>query len=280
MLPAVCYWLGMAWLTYFFVHLPEAPHASASPTESPPPSRPLPERTERLEDHAAAATAVAPPTEEEEAQSAAPADAVLLGEPEPALPQPSDAAGPADTPAPRRSATRAEPADAPPASRVPFPDFTDSSPPPRRERASDGPRIDGLLPSLAAEPGATAVAPAAPTSGSRDVRGTLLSCEAAIARNDETIELGAPRGPADITREAYAAVLQDGSYLSSCSIPRKTVFEICAAVRDGRAVGVTVTSSPTSPSLNACVRRAVSQLDFPPNPRLDVTHTRFEAQQR
>jgi hypothetical protein len=55
------------------------------------------------------------------------------------------------------------------------------------------------------------------------------------------------------------------------------VIEICAAVKQGRAVGVTVTSAPVDAALASCVRRAVSQLNFPPSERLDVTHTRFDA---
>jgi hypothetical protein len=106
------------------------------------------------------------------------------------------------------------------------------------------------------------------------------SCEAAIARNQEEMTIGGARGPADITRDAYAAILENGRYLSGCSIPERSVFEICAAVRDGRAVGITVTSNPRSPGLESCVRRAVSRLKFPSNSRLDVTHTRFDAARR
>jgi hypothetical protein len=91
---------------------------------------------------------------------------------------------------------------------------------------------------------------------------------------------GAAGAPADITREAYASILQNGRYLSACSIPDRTVFEICAAVKDGRAVGITIVSSPASPELNACVRKAVARLKFPQNSRLDVTHTRFDAVRR
>jgi hypothetical protein len=98
-----------------------------------------------------------------------------------------------------------------------------------------------------------------------------------VARNNEQIELGAPRGPADITREAYASILQNGRYLSGCRIPDRSVFQICAAVKDGRAVGITVSSSPPNAELNGCVKSAVSRLRFPVSPKLDVTHTRFDA---
>jgi hypothetical protein len=132
------------------------------------------------------------------------------------------------------------------------------------------------------QPEGDAAPPAPPPSrdSEREAPTTVSSCENAIARNNEHIAIGGARGPSDITREAYAGILQNGRYLSGCSIPDRTVFEICAAVRDGRAVGITVTSSPQNASLNACVRRAVSRLKFPQNPRLDVTHTRFDAVRR
>ena len=94
------------------------------------------------------------------------------------------------------------------------------------------------------------------------------------------MDLGGPRAPADITREAYASILQNGSYLAGCRIPERSVFEICAAVKDGRAVGITVASTPRSGELEACVKAAVSRLKFPESSKLDVTHTRFDASRR
>jgi hypothetical protein len=161
-----------------------------------------------------------------------------------------------------------------------FPEFTDSSRPKARERAADGPRIDSLF-ERADEPPTKAPTndtPAPPESAPAPV--AVSSCEAAMARNNEQLTIGAARGPADITREAYASILQNGRYLAACSIPDRTVFEVCAAVKDGRAVGITITSSPPSPTLNACVRNAVARLKFPQNSRLDVTHTRFDAVKR
>ncbi|HEY3497555.1 MAG TPA: hypothetical protein VGK73_22815, partial [Polyangiaceae bacterium] len=106
---------------------------------------------------------------------------------------------------------------------------------------------------------------------------SLPSCESAAAAANETIDLGAGRGAPDLTRDAFASVLENGSYLARCAIPARTALDICAAVRDGKVVGVSVTSAPRSPAVNACVRRAVSTLRFPHSGRLDVTRTRFEA---
>ncbi len=159
-----------------------------------------------------------------------------------------------------------------------FPEFTDSARPEPREHAADGPRIDSLFEKSSERPGAARDAPPpAPPESDPDASPVLSSCEAAIARNNEQVTIGGPRGAADVSREAYASILQNGRYLASCSIPEHSVFEICAAVKNGRAVGITVVSSPANASVNACVRSAVAHLKFPQNQRLDVTHTRFDA---
>lgn len=277
--PATGYWLAMGALTYFFAHLGPSPLdlASAAPIEEisdgplPAPLRlpvPVPD---------VVATPVAAVTN--------PQQPVLQPVTEPVFPLASASASepqrqhePRST-SPLEQRLTEEPLarQADPAPRIEFPEFTDSSVPTRRERAADGPRIDSLFERREETPAGDAAPPTPPAESERDAAATVSSCENAIARNSEQISIGGPRGPADVTREAYASILQNGRYLSGCSIPDRTVFEICAAVRDGRAVGITVTSSPASPSLNACVRRAVSRLKFPPNSRLDVTHTRFDA---
>lgn len=114
-------------------------------------------------------------------------------------------------------------------------------------------------------------APAAPATSA------IPSCEAAAASAHETIDFGAARGAPDLTRDAFAAVLENGAYLRACAIPTNVSIEICAAVRGGNVVGVSVASEPHRPAVTACVRNAVSRLRFPQSPRLDITRTRFAA---
>lgn len=277
-LPAVGYWAAMAGLTYAFTQL--GPHpldevyqaaakdsiAAPAPSSAPPPVDPPPSSPPSAE-------AAHPPTGPAAAEPSEPHGA----------PEATEARV---APPPRREAPLPSPASLPPeppSATLSFPEFTDSAPSRSRERASDGPRLDSLFEradtSRHAEPklGPT---DAPPERGPTTSQSALPSCEAAIAKNDERLEIGGPRGPADITREAYASILQNGSYLGACSVPERTVLEICAAVKHGRAVGVTVVSAPSSPPLNACVRRAVSGLSFPASERLDVTHTRFDAARR
>jgi hypothetical protein len=108
----------------------------------------------------------------------------------------------------------------------------------------------------------------------------LPSCESAAAAGNQSIDLRAAGGAPDLTRDAFAAILENGAYLGACAVPARTALEICAAVRDGKVVGVTVTTAPRDPAISACVRRAVAALHFPRNASLDVTRTRFESAAR
>jgi hypothetical protein len=102
------------------------------------------------------------------------------------------------------------------------------------------------------------------------------SCEAAIAAYNEEMDLKGGRRVADLPREAFAAVLDRGTYLSGCGVPDTMKVDICAAVQRGRAVGVTVVTRPTNGRVQSCVARAVRSLKFPSHPKLDVARTRFE----
>jgi hypothetical protein len=108
---------------------------------------------------------------------------------------------------------------------------------------------------------------------------SLPSCESAAAAGNQTVDLRSARGAPDLTRDAFAGVLENGAYLNRCAIPPRTALEICAAVQDGKVVGVSVTTEPRNEAINGCVRRAVAGLRFPRSSQLDVTRTRFEAGQ-
>lgn len=101
-----------------------------------------------------------------------------------------------------------------------------------------------------------------------------LSCEAAQARYVDEMRIG-EKGAPDLTVGQLGAVLNNGSYLNACGVPPATKVNVCAAVQNGRAVGVTVSTNPRNPSLESCVAGRVRSLGFPSNPRLDVTRTTF-----
>lgn len=107
----------------------------------------------------------------------------------------------------------------------------------------------------------------------RAAAAALPSCEDAIASNVED----ASKRPTqkDLSAEDFAAVLNEGSYLGPCNVPETAALEVCVAVRDGKAVGVTVTTRPRDTKLADCVATEVAALSFPKHPKMDVARTKF-----
>lgn len=103
-----------------------------------------------------------------------------------------------------------------------------------------------------------------------------MSCEAAQAAYVEEIKM-AGSGQADITRGQYSSVMNSGAYFSHCGVPDSVSVSICVAVQSGRAVGVTVSTTPNHGS-KACISSAVRNLKFPSHPKLDVVRVNFAAQ--
>lgn len=119
-------------------------------------------------------------------------------------------------------------------------------------------------------------APSSAPSRKRRGGGKVLSCEAAIAAYKEEWTIGKSSGPRDLTAEQYGAVLNGGAYFRHCGVPGRMGVKICAAVQNGQAVGVTVTTSPRSSKISRCIAGAVRGLSFPSHPRMDVTTTVFK----
>lgn len=112
-------------------------------------------------------------------------------------------------------------------------------------------------------------------SGGFPILGGGQSCESAQAAYVEEMTMGGPKGQADLTAGQYGAVLNRGSYFAHCGVPDSMGINICAAVQNGRAVGVTVTTKPRDPRIQSCIAAGVRGLSFPSNPKLDVSRTSF-----
>ncbi|WP_437942391.1 hypothetical protein [Sorangium sp. So ce341] len=117
---------------------------------------------------------------------------------------------------------------------------------------------------------------ARPSGGSYPTLGGGMSCEAAQARYVEEYKMG-NNGPADLTAGAYGNVLNRGTYLNACGVPSTMDVNVCAAVQNGRAVGVTVTTSPSNPGIASCIAGQIRGMSFPSHPRLDVARTTFSS---
>jgi hypothetical protein len=275
-LPILAYWLAIAGATHVLLRVTADDSAEASATVTPARRA----TDESVEAQAPISAALADP--ETSAPLAATSPAANPApepdfEPEPAvaaLPEPPPRIEPAPAPRVRLPApnTRAEAPVAPlavapaplPAVRAEPRAPVRPAPTPFEEPA---PRSFEYPKAAVAEPPVRDEARAA----------SLPSCESAAAAANESIDLRGARGAPDLPREAFAAVLDGGTYLSRCAIPARTAIGICAAVQDGKVVGVSVTTEPHSSAISSCVRRAVAGLRFPRSARLDVARTRFEA---
>lgn len=152
------------------------------------------------------------------------------------------------------------------------------------ELVAQGQRADQIV-----SDGSLALSTAAKGPGARGPGGTRpagggnypvlsgsMSCEGAQARYVEEYKMGnGADTPPDLTAGAYGAVLNRGGYLNACGVPSDMDVSICAAVQNGRAVGVTVTTSPSNAGIASCVAGQVRGLPFPSHPRLDVARTTF-----
>lgn len=102
-----------------------------------------------------------------------------------------------------------------------------------------------------------------------------MSCESAQNAYVEEMKIGAKGGQADLTAGHFQAVLGNGAYLNSCGVPDSMGVNVCAAVQNGRAVGVTVTTTPRNPGIQSCIAGRVRNMSFPSHPKLDVSRTTF-----
>jgi eukaryotic-like serine/threonine-protein kinase len=112
-------------------------------------------------------------------------------------------------------------------------------------------------------------------SGGFPILGGGQSCESAQAAYVEEMSVGGPRGQADLTAGQYGSVLNRGSYFAHCGVGDSMGISICAAVQNGRAVGVTVVTKPRDRRAESCIAAGVRGLSFPSHPKLDVSRTNF-----
>ncbi len=112
------------------------------------------------------------------------------------------------------------------------------------------------------------------TVGSITLAGDPLpSCEDAAGSYID--DANAASGQRDLTRSDFAGVLDNGSYLDPCSVPGEMTVKICAAVQNGKAVGLTISTSPADSTIEDCVKQQVASLEFPAHPKMDVARTTF-----
>ena len=101
------------------------------------------------------------------------------------------------------------------------------------------------------------------------------SYEAVLNSNNESVTMGESQGQPDLTNAQLSAPLAHASFIGSCGAPDDMKVTIRVAVKMGRAVGVTVSTTPPSPGVAACVDRSVRGLQWPVSPKADFVTTTY-----
>ncbi len=122
---------------------------------------------------------------------------------------------------------------------------------------------------------------AAGGAGAKPAPAAPMTCEGAIRAYRDAVIGGDAGPPRPLRRDGYAATLQNGIYLRECEVGDEVMVDVCAAIRNGEIVGVTVQTSPHNSELARCLANAVRSLEVDePAPELDVSHAHFEARWR
>ncbi len=104
---------------------------------------------------------------------------------------------------------------------------------------------------------------------------TGKSCEKAQDENPQVINMGAGKGGADLTAAQLGAPLNSGQFMAGCGLPDSAHANICVAVKNGKALGVSVGVTPKNNRVATCIDRAARKVRFPVSDKLDVVKTAF-----
>jgi hypothetical protein len=88
-----------------------------------------------------------------------------------------------------------------------------------------------------------------------------------------------PPSSAEEPPAEHAAAIKEqlnrGTYLNECNVEPSVAVEICAAIAEGQAVGITVGLDPGSVQQADCVAEKVREMTYPEHPDLVMARTAF-----
>jgi hypothetical protein len=98
-----------------------------------------------------------------------------------------------------------------------------------------------------------------------------MSYEEAISKNVQEVAIGGGSGAPDLTDDQLKGPINARvpGILASCGVPESTKLTIKVAIKQGRAVGVTVITNPPNPGAAGCVDRGVRGIGWPANAKMD-----------
>ncbi|HEY4012614.1 MAG TPA: hypothetical protein VGM06_04715 [Polyangiaceae bacterium] len=102
-----------------------------------------------------------------------------------------------------------------------------------------------------------------------------MSYEAVLNGNNQEITMGQAAGSPDLTDAQLSAPLRHASFIGSCGAPDDMKVQVRVAIRMGRAVGVTVSTTPSNGGVAGCIDRAVRGLRWAESGKTDFMTTNY-----
>jgi hypothetical protein len=101
---------------------------------------------------------------------------------------------------------------------------------------------------------------------------TAMSYEEALAVPED---MNAVKGERELSNKDLSAPMQPASVLDVCRVPEATRVTVKVAVREGKAMGVSVATKPDDAKVAECVDKAVRKLVWPASRKRDSFTTVF-----
>jgi hypothetical protein len=102
-----------------------------------------------------------------------------------------------------------------------------------------------------------------------------MSYESALASNPQQIDMnGHATGP-DLTDQQLSGPMRNATFLSACGAPDSMHVTVKVAIKMGRAIGVSVYTTPPNGGVASCVDHAVRNLAWPVNQKMDSFVTTY-----
>lgn len=100
------------------------------------------------------------------------------------------------------------------------------------------------------------------------------SYEAAWAKAEQKVEIGGGGGR-HLSQDELGRPMQNASFISGCGAPDSMKVKVMVAVQNGRAVGVSVYTTPPNAGVQNCVAGFVRGITWPASPDMDSVITNY-----
>jgi hypothetical protein len=98
--------------------------------------------------------------------------------------------------------------------------------------------------------------------------------ESALASNRQEINIGGKQTP-DLTDAQIGGPMRGGGFVGECGAPDAMKVTVKVAIKQGRAAGVSVSTSPNDPDIAGCIDRYVRTFTWPSSNKMDFSTTTY-----